>query len=43
MVPGQHHVRMNMYLAQARSGRFQVIQDLGEMDPTERLVEMAIA
>jgi branched-chain amino acid transport system substrate-binding protein len=43
MVPGQHHVRMNMYLAQARSGRFQVIQDLGAMDPKERLVEMASA
>ena len=39
MVPGQHHVRMNMYLAQARSGRFQVIQDLGAMEPRERLVD----
>jgi ABC-type branched-subunit amino acid transport system substrate-binding protein len=29
MVPGQHHVRMNMFIAQARSGRFQVVKDLG--------------
>ena len=43
MVPGQHHVRMNMYLAQARGGRFQVIQDLGAMEPRERLVGMATA
>jgi branched-chain amino acid transport system substrate-binding protein len=43
MVPGQHHVRMNMYLAQARNGRFQVIQDLGAMDPKERLVATAAA
>jgi len=35
MVPGQHHVRMNMYIAQARSGRFAVIKDLGIIDPRE--------
>ena len=40
MVPGQHHVRMNMFLAQARNGSFQVIEELGAIDPGERVVEM---
>jgi len=39
MVPGQHHVRMNMYIAQARSGRFEIVESLGALDPQERLVE----
>ena len=39
MVPGQHHVRMNMYIAQARGGRFEIVEDLGAIDPQERLVE----
>jgi branched-chain amino acid transport system substrate-binding protein len=39
MVPGQHHVRMNMYIAQARSGRFEIVESLGAIDPQERLVE----
>src|SRR5436309_3022813 len=38
MVPGQHHARMNMYIAQARGGRFQVVETLGAIDPQERLV-----
>jgi ABC-type branched-subunit amino acid transport system substrate-binding protein len=38
MVPGQHHVRMNMYIAQARSGRFEVVEKLGAIDPQERPV-----
>ncbi len=38
MVPGQHHVRMNMYIAQARSGRFEIVERLGAIDPQERLV-----
>ena len=38
MVPGQHHVRMNMYIAQARDGRFEVVESLGAIDPQERLV-----
>ena len=29
MVPGQHHVRMNMYIAQANDGAFKVVEDLG--------------
>jgi branched-chain amino acid transport system substrate-binding protein len=35
MVPGEHHARMNMYVAQARSGRFEVVKSLGVIDPKE--------
>jgi urea transport system substrate-binding protein len=42
MVPGQHHARMNMYIAQARSGRFEVVESLGTIDPQERQVEMPL-
>ena len=35
MVPGQHHVRMNMYIAQANNGKFEVIKSLGLTDPEE--------
>ena len=35
MVPGQHHLRMNMYIAQAKSGRFKIVKNLGVMDPKE--------
>jgi ABC-type branched-subunit amino acid transport system substrate-binding protein len=38
MVPGQHHVRMHMYIAQARDGHFEVVKDLGVIDPKESLV-----
>ncbi len=38
MVPGQHHVRMNMFIAQARSGRFQIVKNLGAIEPQEPLV-----
>jgi branched-chain amino acid transport system substrate-binding protein len=38
MVPGQHHARLNMYIAQARSGRFEIVERLGAIDPQERLV-----
>jgi len=38
MVPGEHHVRMNMYIAQARGGRFEVVENLGVIDPNESLV-----
>jgi branched-chain amino acid transport system substrate-binding protein len=36
MVPGQHHVRMNMYIAQARNGQFKVVKSLGIIDPKEQ-------
>src|SRR5437667_3676887 len=38
MVPGQHHVRMNMYIAQARSGKFEIVRNLGAIDPNEAIV-----
>jgi branched-chain amino acid transport system substrate-binding protein len=38
MVPGQHHVRMNMYIAQARGGRFEILESLGAIEPREQLV-----
>ena len=38
MVPGQHHVRMNMYIAQANDGHFKVIENLGIIDPKECII-----
>jgi branched-chain amino acid transport system substrate-binding protein len=38
MVPGQHHARLNMYIAQARRGRFEIVERLGAIDPQERQV-----
>jgi ABC-type branched-subunit amino acid transport system substrate-binding protein len=35
MVPGQHHVRMNMYIAQAKNGNFEIVKSLGVIDPKE--------
>ena len=29
MVPGEHHVRMNMYIAQAKDGAFEIVKNLG--------------
>jgi ABC-type branched-subunit amino acid transport system substrate-binding protein len=37
MVPGQHHARMNMYIAQATEGRFRIVESLGMIDPKEAL------
>jgi branched-chain amino acid transport system substrate-binding protein len=42
MVPGQHHVRMSMYIGRGRAGRFEIVESLGPMDPHERLVETPI-
>jgi branched-chain amino acid transport system substrate-binding protein len=41
MVPGQHHVRMNMYIAQAKNGRFEIVENLGAIDPDEAMVPSA--
>src|SRR5690348_5478965 len=38
MVPGQHHVRMNMYIARSEAGTFKVVENLGCIDPREREV-----
>jgi branched-chain amino acid transport system substrate-binding protein len=35
MVPGQHHVRMNMYIARSEAGTFKVVENLGCIDPQE--------
>ena len=35
MVPGQHHVRMNMYIARSEGGTFTVVKNLGHIDPKE--------
>jgi ABC-type branched-subunit amino acid transport system substrate-binding protein len=35
MVPGQHHVRMNMYIARSEGGTFRVVRELGHIDPQE--------
>ncbi len=35
MVPGQHHVRMNMYIAQVKGGQFEIVRNLGAIDPKE--------
>jgi ABC-type branched-subunit amino acid transport system substrate-binding protein len=38
MVPGQHHLRTNMYIGQADNGRFRVVKDLGRIEPKEQLL-----
>jgi ABC-type branched-subunit amino acid transport system substrate-binding protein len=38
MVPGQHHVRMNMYIAQAKAGVFKIVKSLGVIEPKESIV-----
>src|SRR5207248_4239564 len=35
MVTGDHHVRMNMYIAQSERGTFKVVKNLGHIDPKE--------
>ena len=42
MIPGQHHLRLHMYIAQARGGRFEVVENLGAIDPQERQVEAPV-
>ena len=41
MVPGQHHVRMNMYIAQVRNGTLDVAESLGAIEPNEHLQTVA--
>jgi branched-chain amino acid transport system substrate-binding protein len=38
MVPGEHHVRMNMCIARSEGGTFKVVENLGCIDPQERQV-----
>ena len=43
MVPGQHHVRMNMYIAKVVAGQFTIVKSLGAIDPNKRAVDMSRA
>jgi branched-chain amino acid transport system substrate-binding protein len=43
IVPGQHHVRMNTYIAQANNGSFKIVKNLGVIDPKEQVVISASA
>jgi ABC-type branched-subunit amino acid transport system substrate-binding protein len=38
VVPGQHHLRMNMYIGQVQGGRMKIVENLGVIDPDERAV-----
>jgi branched-chain amino acid transport system substrate-binding protein len=38
MVRGQHHLRLNMYIAQVKNGTLQVVRNLGVIDPNEQMV-----
>lgn len=42
MAPGQRHVRMNMFIAQARRGKFHIVKPLGVIDPREGGVSHAV-
>ncbi len=41
MMPGQHHLRMNMYIAKASGGHFRIVKNLGAIEPDERTVDMS--
>jgi branched-chain amino acid transport system substrate-binding protein len=41
MVPGQHHVRLNGYIAQVRNGTLEVVESLGAIDPNEHVRALA--
>lgn len=41
MVPGQHHVRMNMYIAQVLGGTLEVVESLGAIEPNEYVRQAA--
>jgi branched-chain amino acid transport system substrate-binding protein len=37
----EHNVRMNMYIAQAKNGRFEIVESLGAIDPDEATLPSA--
>jgi branched-chain amino acid transport system substrate-binding protein len=41
MVPGQHHVRLNVYIAEVRDGTLEVVKSLGMIDPNEQVRAVA--
>jgi branched-chain amino acid transport system substrate-binding protein len=43
MAPGQHHARLNMYIAQVRNGIFEVVKNLGAIEPNESVVSTRYA
>jgi ABC-type branched-subunit amino acid transport system substrate-binding protein len=43
MVPGQHHARLNMYIAQASHGIFNVVKNLGVIEPKESVISASQA
>jgi ABC-type branched-subunit amino acid transport system substrate-binding protein len=43
VVPGEHHLRLHMYIAKARGGQFEIVERLGAIDPQERQVAMPVA
>ena len=43
MVPGQHHARLNMYIAQAHDGIFEVVKSLGPIEPNESVIRAQYA
>lgn len=42
MAPGQHHVRMNMYIGRATNGKFRIVKNLGAIEPNEASVGQVI-
>ncbi len=40
--PASITLRLNMYIAQARNGRFEIVETLGVIDPQEHLIDMAV-
>jgi branched-chain amino acid transport system substrate-binding protein len=40
MVPGEHHVRLHMYIARASGGQFSIVRSLGAIDPNEKPVAL---
>jgi hypothetical protein len=43
MIPALHHLRLNMYIAQAENGVFRVIRNLGMIDPKEHVEAAQLA
>jgi ABC-type branched-subunit amino acid transport system substrate-binding protein len=41
MVPGQHHVRLNVYIAEVCDGTLEVVESLGAIEPNEPARAMA--
>ncbi len=42
MAPGRHHADMTISIAPARDGRFEIVENLGAIDPQEPLVDTQV-